>query len=124
MIIWDMEEEQLTPRVKYPHNSTVQKVKFSPLSNARLISCATIDFGLFAPDSKDVSKTSTSSRITDCAWSPLGDKIALSSQSGQISIRNSQNGAELAKFKVEGWYIVGVVYCGILRGGILYYLIK
>ena len=80
VIIWDMEDDKLKPRVKYPHNSTVQKAKFSPLGNARLVSVATTDFGLFSPDSKDVSKTSFSSRITDIAWAPLGDKFVIVSQ--------------------------------------------
>ena len=102
-----MEDDKLSPRVKYPHSSTVQKIKFSPIGNGRLISAATNDFGLFAPDSKDVSKTSFSSRLTDIAWSPLGDKFVLVSQTGSVSIRNGENGTELNKFKrdAEVWAV-------------------
>ena len=36
----------------------MQKCRFSPIGNGRLVSAATNDFGLFSPDSKDVSNVS------------------------------------------------------------------
>ena len=93
--------QKLTPRVKYPHTATIQKVRFSPINNASLISASASDFGYFAPNQKDVTKTSIGDRITDIAWSPMGDRFCFTTQSGRVSLRSVANGQEKVKFERE-----------------------
>ena len=87
--------------MKYPHTATIQKVRFSPINNASLISASASDFGYFAPNQKDVTKTSIGDRITDIAWSPMGDRFCFTTQSGRVSIRSASNGQEKVKFDRE-----------------------
>ena len=49
-----------------------------------------MDFGLWTPDQKQVTKEKVSSKITSAAWASDGSILALGLQSGVISIRNPQ----------------------------------
>ena len=49
-----------------------------------------MDFGLWTPDQKQVTKEKVPSRITAACWSADGTMLALGMLSGLISIRNQQ----------------------------------
>lgn len=53
VIIWDIENEKLKPRVKYAHGEAIQKIKFNPTKPGKLFSCSANDFGFFSPDVKE-----------------------------------------------------------------------
>ena len=49
-----------------------------------------VDFGLWTPDQKQVTKEKVPSRIVSAAWSSDGTMLGLGMLNGQISIRNQQ----------------------------------
>lgn len=49
-----------------------------------------IDFGLWNPEQKQVSKEKVGSKILSATWSPDGLTLAIGMQSGVISLRNQQ----------------------------------
>jgi WD40 repeat protein len=64
----------------------------SPMVDNDLLysSAAQIDFGLWNPEQKQVSKEKVGSKILSVAWSPDGLTLAIGMQSGVISLRNQQ----------------------------------
>ena len=105
VIIWEMHNELLQPKVKFTHASSVQKIKFSPTKPGRLISCAVADFGFWSPEAKDVTKTSVHNRITDVVWDPKGSHIAYVTEKGKISICSSAKGNEIRKIEHKGKFV-------------------
>ncbi|ORZ33687.1 hypothetical protein BCR44DRAFT_1486492 [Catenaria anguillulae PL171] len=77
---------QLTPAVKYSHADSVQCLAFSPVSGV-LCSGTASDFGLWNPETRSVTKTKVSSKITCCSWSSDGQFVALGMYNGTVSIR-------------------------------------
>ncbi len=63
-----------------------------------LASCSEVDFGLWTPDQKQVTKEKVPSRIVACAWSSDGALLALGMINGMISIRN-QHAEEVLKIE-------------------------
>jgi hypothetical protein len=66
-----------------------------------------VDFGLWTPDQKQVTKEKVPSRITAACWSTDGSMLALGMLSGLISIRNQQ-AEEVLRFdrKAPVWSLV------------------
>lgn len=57
-----------------------------------------VDFGLWTPEQKQVTKEKVPARITACAWSVDGSMLAIGMINGSISIRNQQ-AEEIQKFE-------------------------
>lgn len=55
-----------------------------------LASCSEVDFGLWTPDQKQVTKEKVPSRILSASWSPDGSLLAIGMLNGMISLRNQQ----------------------------------
>ncbi len=86
MVIWKNTGQGL---LKYNHSAPIQRVKYNP-TTLLLASCSEVDFGLWTPDQKQVTKEKVPSRIVSVAWSTDGTLLALGMLSGLISIRNQQ----------------------------------
>lgn len=107
VVIWKSSGQGL---LKYNHSAPIQRVAYNPtmmiLASCSDVSCTLItpivphafdqftawqvDFGLWTPDQKQVTKEKVPSRITAACWSGDGTMLALGMLSGQISIRNQQ----------------------------------
>ncbi|ELU12491.1 hypothetical protein CAPTEDRAFT_164190 [Capitella teleta] len=94
VIIWTSKLEGI---LKYTHNDAIQCLAYNPTTH-QLSSCSVLDFGLWSPEQKNVSKHKVPSRITSCAWTNDGQYLALGLFNGLISIRN-KTGDE--KVKIE-----------------------
>lgn len=86
VVIWKNTGQGL---LKYNHSAPIQRVKYNP-STLLLASCSEVDFGLWTPDQKQVTKEKVPSRIVSVAWSTDGTLLALGMLNGMISIRNQQ----------------------------------
>jgi len=86
VIIWTAKAEGI---LKYTHNDAIQKIAYNPATQ-QLCSCTAIDFGLWSPDQKSVTKYKVLSKVLSCAWSRDGQHLALGMLSGQISIRDKE----------------------------------
>ena len=86
MVIWKNTGQGL---LKYNHSAPIQRVKYNP-ATLLLASCSEVDFGLWTPDQKQVTKEKVPSRIVSVAWSSDGTLLALGMLNGMISIRNQQ----------------------------------
>ena len=66
-----------------------------------------MDFGLWTPDQKQVTKEKVPSRITSVCWSTDGTMLALGMLSGLISVRNQQ-AEEILRFdrRAPVWSLV------------------
>ena len=66
-----------------------------------------MDFGLWTPDQKQVTKEKVPSRITAACWSADGSVLAIGMFSGLISVRNQQ-AEEVLRFdrKAPVWSLV------------------
>ena len=84
VVIWKISGQGL---LKYNHSAPVQRVKYNP-TKLLLASCSEVDFGLWTPEQKQVTKEKTASRILTAAWSSDGNMLALGMLNGVISIRN------------------------------------
>ena len=73
--------------LKYNHTASIQRVAYNP-STLQLASCSEVDFGLWTPDQKQVTKEKVISKITSCAWASDGSLLAIGMQNGMISIRD------------------------------------
>ncbi|KNE55608.1 hypothetical protein AMAG_01497 [Allomyces macrogynus ATCC 38327] len=76
-----------TAFVKYTHTASVQALAFSPVSGA-VCSATAVDFGLWNPETKAVTKFKVPAKLVCCAWSCDGQYLALGSVAGTVSIRN------------------------------------
>ena len=88
VIIWT---EELVGILKYQHNEAIQSVCYNPVTS-HLISCTSIDFGIWSPEQKSVIKHKVSNKITCSSWTKDGQYAALGFYSGQISIRALKGG--------------------------------
>lgn len=86
VVIWKSTGQGL---LKYNHTAPIQRVAYSP-SMLLLASCSDVDFGLWTPDQKQVTKEKVPSRILSATWSSDGTMLALGMLNGLISIRNQQ----------------------------------
>jgi len=86
VVIWKSTGQGM---LKYNHTASIQRVVYNP-STLQLASCSEVDFGMWTPDQKQVTKEKTQSKITSAAWASDGSIFAIGMQSGLISIRNSQ----------------------------------
>ena len=80
-------------KCKYPHNDTIQKVKYNPATHL-LASCSAADFGLWSPEVDSVTKYKQGSKILCCDWTIDGSYLILGLFNGSISIRD-QSGDEM-----------------------------
>jgi intraflagellar transport protein 122 len=112
VVIWKSSGQGL---LKYNHSAPIQRVVYNPTmmilascsdvsscdrhsTSSILSSFVTIgvvvllkvDFGLWTPDQKQVTKEKVPSRITAACWSADGSMLALGMLSGLISVRNQQ----------------------------------
>ena len=94
VIIWTNKLEGV---LKFSHSDVVKCVEYNPITH-QLVSCSTMDFGLWSLEQKAVSKIKISNAINCCAWSDDGHLLSLGLVSGVISIRN-RNGEE--KFRID-----------------------
>ncbi|RYG66034.1 hypothetical protein EON64_10660, partial [archaeon] len=94
VIIWKNTGQGL---LKYNHSASIQQVRFNP-ATLMLASCSEVDFGLWAPTQKQVTKEKVPSRVLSVAWSADGSLLALGMLSGLVSIR-SQQGEEIMKIE-------------------------
>jgi intraflagellar transport protein 122 len=94
VVIWKNTGQGL---LKYNHSAPIQRVKYNP-SLLLLASCSEVDFGLWTPDQKQVTKEKVPSRIVSVSWSLDGTILALGMLNGMISIRNQQ-AEEILKFE-------------------------
>jgi intraflagellar transport protein 122 len=69
------------------HNDVITCLEYNPVTNV-LVSCSTIDFGLWSSEQKAVSKFKVPNAINACSWNSDGQSLALAYVSGHISIRN------------------------------------
>ena len=97
VVIWKITGQGL---LRYNHTAPIQRVMYNP-SILLLASCSEVDFGLWTPDQKQVTKEKMPSRILSAAWSSDGSMLALGMLSGMISIRNQQ-AQEILKFDKKG----------------------
>jgi len=88
VIIWT---DELVGILKYQHNEAIQSVCYNPVTS-HLISCTSIDFGIWSPEQKSVIKHKVSNKITTSSWTKDGQYAALGFYSGQISIRALKGG--------------------------------
>ena len=77
--------------LKYQHNEAIQSVCYNPVTS-HLISCTSIDFGIWSPEQKSVVKHKVSNKITCSSWTKDGQYAALGFYSGHISIRALKGG--------------------------------
>lgn len=94
VVIWKNTGQGL---LKYNHSAPIQRVKYNP-ATLLLASCSEVDFGLWTPDQKQVTKEKVPYRIVSAAWSTDGTLLALGMINGLITIRNQQ-AEELLKFE-------------------------
>eukprot|EP01031_Cornospumella_fuschlensis_P035670 gene35670-43262_t len=94
VIIWKNTGQGL---LKYNHSASIQQVRFNP-ATLLLASCSEVDFGLWSPTQKQVTKEKMPSRVLSVAWSTDGSLLALGMLSGLVSIR-SQQGEEIMKIE-------------------------
>lgn len=87
VVIWKSSGQGL---LRYNHTAPIQRVKYNPTS-LQLASCTDVDFGLWNPEQKQVTKEKLGSKILAVAWSPDGLTLALGMQSGVVSLRNQQS---------------------------------
>jgi intraflagellar transport protein 122 len=71
----------------YRHGESIQCLAYNPQSQ-QLASCATNDFGFWAPEKKSVDKHKVPARVNVCAWTPDGLHLALGLNNGSVTIRN------------------------------------
>lgn len=88
VIIWT---DELVGILKYQHNEAIQSVCYNPVTS-HLISCTSIDFGIWSPEQKSVVKHKVPNKITCCSWTKDGQYAALGYYSGQISVRALKGG--------------------------------
>lgn len=86
MIIWKSSGQGL---LKYNHSAPIQKVAFNP-NSIMLVSCSEVDFGIWTPDQKSVTKEKVTSRIVSACWSTDGTYFAIGTLGGLISVRNQK----------------------------------
>ncbi|KAJ1434177.1 hypothetical protein B484DRAFT_394171 [Ochromonadaceae sp. CCMP2298] len=86
VVIWKSSGQGL---LKYNHSAPIHCVCYNP-TMIILASCSGVDFGLWTPDQKQVTKEKMPSRITSACWSSDGTTLALGLLSGLISVRNQQ----------------------------------
>ncbi|XP_063677481.1 intraflagellar transport protein 122 homolog isoform X2 [Bolinopsis microptera] len=98
VIIWT---DELVGILKYQHNEAIQSVCYNPVTS-HLISCTSIDFGIWSPEQKSVIKHKVSNKITTSSWTKDGQYAALGFYSGQISIRALKGGEERVKIDRPG----------------------
>lgn len=84
VVIWKSTGQGM---LKYNHTASIQRVAYNP-STLQLASCSEVDFGLWTPDQKQVTKEKVISKITSCAWASDGSLLAIGMQNGMISIRD------------------------------------
>eukprot|EP00598_Pedospumella_elongata_P006620 CAMPEP_0184976768 /NCGR_PEP_ID=MMETSP1098-20130426/7662_1 /TAXON_ID=89044 /ORGANISM="Spumella elongata, Strain CCAP 955/1" /LENGTH=1432 /DNA_ID=CAMNT_0027499697 /DNA_START=50 /DNA_END=4348 /DNA_ORIENTATION=+ len=94
VVIWKASGQGL---LKYNHSAPIQRVAYNPTMMI-LASCSDVDFGLWTPDQKQVTKEKVPSRITAACWSGDGSMLAIGMLSGQISVRNQQ-AEEIMRFE-------------------------
>ncbi|KAI1301651.1 Intraflagellar transport protein -like protein [Halotydeus destructor] len=98
VIIWTSKLEGM---LKFSHNEAVRCMQFNPVTH-QLASCTSIDFGLWSPEQKSVSKHKVAGQINDCSWSSDGHYLALALSLGYVSIR-SRSGEEKVRIdRAEG----------------------
>jgi intraflagellar transport protein 122 len=104
VIIWKSSGQGL---LKYNHSAPIQIISFNPTS-IMLTSCTEVDFGIWTPDQKQVTKEKVGSRILSVSWSSDGNFLALGLLNGVVSIRN-QKAEELLKIErkapVWSWHL-------------------
>eukprot|EP01038_Epipyxis_sp_PR26KG_P005400 gene5400-7484_t len=86
VVIWKGSGQGL---LKYNHTAPIQRVLYNPVI-LMLASCSDVDFGLWTPEQKQVTKEKVPSRIMSAAWSTDGVVLALGLLNGTITLRNQQ----------------------------------
>lgn len=76
-----------TPFFCFSHNDVISCLEYNPVTNV-LVSCSTVDFGLWSSEQKAVSKFKVPNAINACSWNSDGQSLALGYVSGHISIRS------------------------------------
>lgn len=94
VVIWTNKLEAV---LKFSHSDIIRCLEYNPITH-QLVSCSTMDFGLWSLEQKTVTKIKISNAIECCAWSDDGHLLALGLVSGSISIRN-RTGEE--RFKID-----------------------
>lgn len=84
IIIWTSKGEGL---LKYNHNESIQSLAYNPVTQ-QLASATEVDFGLWSPEQKSVSKHRVASKVLCQAWTSDGHYLALGQLNGNINIRD------------------------------------
>jgi intraflagellar transport protein 122 len=80
--------------LKYSHADSIQALAYNPVT-PHLASCSAVDFGLWTPTQKSVTKHKVPAKILCCSWTADGQHLALGMANGGVSIRDVA-GAEKA----------------------------
>ncbi len=75
--------------MKYNHSAPILRIACNP-TTVQFASCSEVDFGLWSPTEKQVTKEKVPSKILSVAWALNGSFLALGLESGTISIRNQR----------------------------------
>jgi intraflagellar transport protein 122 len=86
IIIWTSKCEGI---LKYSHNESIQALAYNPVTQ-QLASATAIDFGLWSPEQKTVTKEKVSAKVLSASWTNDGQYLALGQFNGHISIRDRQ----------------------------------
>lgn len=97
VIIWNLD---LVGLLKFTLGDTVQSLAFNPVTH-HLLSCSSVDVGLWCGEQSSVVRHRITSRATCCSWTSDGHYFAVGMFNGSISIR-TKNCDEKVKIERPG----------------------